>query len=156
MSGRRFGPAMALVLSSGLSGCGLEMIPALPLLFPLSRVDHVPPEPAFTGSPHGTKHQPLFIASADKTSRVADQLAGPPNQNATKTTSSAQPIGPTAVAVAADETLIYEIAPRECNCVGLTCRQPIETCGQLWAPYYDPSLPKPDLFLSEPYKTLAR
>jgi hypothetical protein len=149
LSGRLFGPAMALILSSVVVGCGLEMIPALPLLFPPRPVGHVPPEPVLSTAPRGSKSEPLFTASADEPGHVADQVAGSPKQHSAprQTTRSAQPIP---VAVVADEPRTYKMAPRDCNCVDLTCRQPIETCGQLWAPYYDASLRRPGLFLPEP------
>ena len=150
LSWRRFGLVIALVLSGGLSGCGLELIPILPLLLRSSQVKHVPPERAPSGSPGRTKQEPRLISLADAPSRMADQAPPSRNRNATRgqVTRGAHLIAPTAAAAAADEARTHELAPRECDCVGLTCRQLIESCGQLWAPYYDRAGPFP----SEPDK----
>ena len=135
---RGLGLMIALVLSSGLGGCGgLEMLTALPLLFP-PRVSHeAPPRPDLLGGPTRTASEPALTSPAKKelggVHRAGNALKPNYSDGVIETTNNAIPFGPpTQLPKGAQETVA-----KNCICVNLTCRHSIENCGQLWSPKYD-------------------
>jgi len=95
---RGLGLMIALVLSSGLGGCGgLEMLTALPLLFP-PRVSHeAPPRPDLLGGPTRTASEPALTSPAKKelggVHRAGNALKPNYSDGVIETTNNAVPFG---------------------------------------------------------------
>ena len=146
---RRLGLMITLVFSSGHGGCGgLEMLTALPLLFP-ARVSHeAPPRPDLLGGPTRTVSEPALTSPATKEVGEVHRAVNTPNPNyndgVIETTNNAIPLGRwTQLPKEAQEAVA-----KNCTCVNLTCRHSIESCGQLWSPKYDWALRGPVLYPS--------
>jgi hypothetical protein len=128
---------VALILSaallSGLAGCGLEMITAFPLL--LSPHEAVGPQAALSSDPTQIELAVPVAPLATTLTTEPEQAAAPSNAQSGAVVKARDAVLPSPAQEATPPPPAQEATPHECDCVGITCQQPVEACGQFSAPY---------------------
>jgi hypothetical protein len=138
----RLGFLIALGFSSSLGGCGgLEILTALPLLFPPRVSDERPEGRDLVGGPTGTISVTARTAPRKRESIGVRRGGNSPKHNdvVIETADNPFPLGPSAELPNKAQGSVA----KDCICVNLACRHSIEICGQFWPPQYDWSLGGP-------------
>ena len=132
---RSLGFALTLILTTGLAGCGLEVLITVALLVPNGPTNDLL---LTTRSKIIPRMVPQVVTPTDDTLTARTRAASSTNQNAGRgeVDVQLQPV------IAASSTS-RPVTMQKCDCLSLNCQLPIEGCGQLWAPHYTESMQQP-------------
>ena len=132
---RSFGFVLTLILTTGLAGCGLEVLITVALLIPNGPTNDLLLK---TRSKIVPQLVPQVVTPTDDTLTDRRRASPSTNQNTGRGEVDVQ-LQP----VNAASSTSRPITMQKCDCLRLNCQLPIEVCGQLWAPRYSESMQQP-------------